>query len=433
MLDSLIHSGEASRRSGTAQPLSPHDKKEDMTTLDEHPYSTLRSWLGVAVITASLFTFVTTELMPVGLLTPVSANLDVSAGVAGLMVTLYGISAGLGVPFIVAWTRRINRRILLSVLLAILALGNLLTAVAPNFALVLTTRLVMGFANGVFWAIGVSMAMRLVPGRLAPRASAVALSGISIAAVVGIPLGTFLESLTNWRATFLIWAGLSALMFLAVTVAIPSLPSQNAVPVRDVFRLPIQYPQLRLVMVAVTLYVLGHFGAYTYIRPFAEEQASASAAFITVLLVIYGVGGTAGNFIAGHTVTKNLWVSFVLACAGLVNAMVLLLTIGHTRPGLILAVALWGASFGAANLCQINLMLGAAPGKFEAAMSINTMGYNTSIALGALFGGWFADSLGVNSALWFGVALTAAALLVTVAIRRSTTATVSEDELATTG
>ncbi|MGS2618801.1 MFS transporter [Micromonospora sp. LZ34] len=411
----------------------PYDKKEEMVTADAHPYSTRRSWLGVAVITACLFTFVTTELMPVGLLTPVSANLDVSAGVAGLMVTLYGISAGLGVPFIVAWTRRINRRVLLSVLLAILTLGNLLTAVSPNFVLILTTRLVMGFANGVFWAIGVSMAMRLVPGRLAPRASAIALSGISIAAVVGIPLGTFLESLTSWRATFLIWACLSMLVFLAVTVVIPSLPSEKAVPVREVFRLPLQRPQLRLVMVAVTLYVLGHFGAYTFIRPFAEEHSSASAAVISALLMMYGVGGAAGNFIAGHTVTKNPRVSFIIACTGLVTAMLLLLTIGHTRPGLILAVALWGVSFGAANLCQINLMLGAAHDKFEAAMSINTMGYNTSIALGALFGGWFADSLGVDSAVWFGVALTGAALLVTIGTRRKTAAVSAEDEMATTG
>ncbi|MFG2103605.1 MFS transporter [Micromonospora echinaurantiaca] len=404
-----------------------------MVTTDASPYPTLRSWLGVAVITASLFTFVTTELMPVGLLTPVSTNLGVSAGMAGLMVTLYGISAGLGVPFIVAWTRRINRRVLLSVLLAVLALGNLLTAVSPSFALVLTTRLVMGFANGVFWAIGVSMAMRLVPQRLAPRASAVALSGISIAAVVGIPLGTFLESLTSWRATFLIWAGLSALVFLAVTVVVPSLPSENAVPVREVFRLPFRYAQLRLVLLAVTLYVLGHFGAYTFIRPFVEEHSSASAAFISALLVMYGVGGAAGNFVAGYTVTRNPRLSFVIACTGLVAAMLLLLTVGHTRPGLILAVALWGVSFGAANLCQINLMLGAAPDKFEAAMSINTMGYNTSIALGALCGGWFADRLGVDSAVWFGVALTAAALLVTIGTRPKTATAAAEDELATTG
>jgi predicted MFS family arabinose efflux permease len=401
-----------------------------MITTDAYPYSTLRSWLGVAVITASLFTFVTTELMPVGLLTPMSSSLHVAVGVAGLMVTLYGVTAGLGVPFVISWTRHVNRRLLLSALLAVLAVGNLVTAAAPDFALVMAIRLLMGFANGAFWAIGVSMAMRLVPGRLAARASAVALSGISIAAVVGIPLGAFLESLTSWRVTFLIWAGLSTLVFLAVAVVIPSLPAQNAVPVREVFRLPLQNGQLRLVMVAVTLYVLGHFGAYTFIRPFAEEHSSASAAFISASFVVYGVGGAAGNFIAGHTVTRNPRLSFSIACTGLVTAMLLLLTIGHTRPGLMLAVALWGVSFGAANLCQINLVLGAAPDTFEAAMSINTLGYNTSIALGALFGGWFADNLGVDSAVWFGVALTGAALLVSVSTRRTTTATVSEDKLA---
>lgn len=404
-----------------------------MVTNDEYPRSALRSWLGVAVITASLFTFVTTELMPVGLLTPVGTNLGVSVGVAGLMVTLYGISAGLGVPFIVAWSRRVNRRVLLSVLLAILAVGNLVTAVSPNFPLVLATRLIMGFANGVFWAIGVSMAMRLVPGRLASRAAAVALSGISIAAVVGIPLGALLEDLTNWRTTFLIWSGLSALVFLAVAVVIPSLPSQNAVSVREVFGLPLHNAQLRRVMYAVVLYVLGHFAAYTFIRPYAEENSSATAVFISVLLVIYGVGGAVGNFVAGYTVTKNLRASFIVACLGLVTAMLLLLMIGHTRFGLIAAVVLWGLSFGAANLCQINLMLGAAPDTFEAAMSINTLGYNTSIALGALFGGLFADGFGVESAVWFGVTLAAASLLVTLGTRRKAERTVSDDTLVTTG
>ncbi|UWZ35054.1 MFS transporter [Dactylosporangium roseum] len=393
-----------------------------------------RAWLGVAVITASLFTFVTTELMPVGLLTPISKNLDVSVGIAGLMVTLYGISAGLGVPFIVAWTRRVNRRVLLSVLLAILAVGNLVVGLAPNFPLVLGTRLIMGFANGVFWAIGVSMAMRLVPGHLASRASAVALSGISIATVVGIPLGTMLEELTSWRGTFLIWSGLSTLVFLLVATVIPSLPSENAVPVREVFNLPVKNRQLRVVMFAVTLYVLGHFGAYTFIRPYAEENTGVSAAFISVLLVIYGIGGAVGNFVAGYTVTRNLRASFVVAVVGIVTAMLLLLGIGHTRFGLILAVVLWGTSFGAANLCQINLMLGAAPDTFEAAMSINTLGYNTSIALGALFGGLFADRLGVESAVWFGVALAAAALLTTLATGRSRKAAPvsSEDDALTT-
>ncbi|MEJ3658367.1 MFS transporter [Actinomycetes bacterium KLBMP 9759] len=383
-----------------------------MTTHAEPQHSTTRAWLGVAAITASLFVFLTTELMPVGLLTPLSTGLGISVGVAGLMVTLYGLSAGLGVPFIVAWTRRVDRRVVLTALLAVLAIGNLVTAVSPNYPLVLTTRLVMGFASGVFWAIGVSMAMRIVPGRHASRAAAVVMSGISVAAVVGIPLGTFLESLTDWRTTFLVWSGLSAVVFLAVALTIPALPSQNAVPVREVFRLPLRNVRLRSVMVVVVLFVLGHFGAYTFIRPFLEDGSAATATTVTGLLMIYGVGGALGNLIAGRTVTTHLRATFVVGCAGLVASMSLLLTMGSGMAVLVGSLALWGVSFGVVQLSQLTMTQVAAPDTFEAAMSLNTMAYNTSIALGAMFGGVLADHLGVRSVFWFGVLLTTSALLI---------------------
>ncbi|WP_169949878.1 MFS transporter [Microbispora sp. H11081] len=387
----------------------------------ERTRSALRSWLGVSAITASLFVFLTTELMPVGLLTPISTSLGISVGAAGLMVTLYGVSAGLGVPFIVAWTRRVNRRVLLSALLAILTLGNVIISVSPDFPVILTTRLVMGFANGVFWAIGVSMAMRLVAERHAGRAAAIVMSGISVAAVVGIPLGTFLESLSGWRTTFLIWAGLSALVFVAVVSVVPSLPSTNAVSVREVFTLPLRNARLRLVLIAVVLFVLGHFGAYTFVRPYLEQNASATPFFITLVLMVYGAGGAAGNFAAGSTVTRNPRGGFVAGSAGLVVSLLLLLiTIGHGLAGSIVALTAWGVSFGVVQLSQLAMTQAAAPRTFEAAMSLNTMAYNTSIALGALFGGLFADHLGVTSVVWYGLALTAAALLIVLVTRRRT-------------
>jgi len=391
-----------------------------MATQDESQNSTSRAWLGVAAITASLFVFLTTELMPVGLLTPVSTSLGISVGIAGLMVTLYGVSAGLGVPFIVAWTRRVNRRVLLSALLAVLTVGNLITAISPNYALVLTTRLIMGFANGVFWAIGVSMAMRLVPERHASRAAAIVMSGISIATVVGMPLGTIVENLTDWRTTFLIWSGLSLLVFFAVAVILPSLPSDNAVSVREVFGLPLKNVQLRLVLVTVVLFVLGHFGAYTFVRPFLEDSSSAAPAFITAALIVFGIGGAIGNFVAGHTVTKSLRASFIVGSLGLVGSMLLLLTIGHGQVGAMVALAIWGVSYGVVQLSQLNMTQNAAPETFEAAMSLNTLAYNTSIAIGALICGQLADNLGIRSVVWFGVALTGAALLLTLSTRRTT-------------
>ena len=393
-----------------------------MTTQDlaraTRPGSVVRPWLGVAAITASLFVFLTTELMPVGLLTPLSGSLRVSVGVAGLMVTLYGVSAGLGVPFIVAWSRRVNRRVLLTVLLTILTLGNLVTSVAPSFPLVLATRLCMGFASGVFWAIGVSMAMRLVPGRHAGRAAAIVMSGISVATVVGIPLGILLESHTDWRTTFLIWSGLSLLVAVAVAVVIPSLPSDNAVPVRAVFALPLRNARLRLVMVMVVLFVLGQFGAYTFVRPFLEGRSDASPAYITALLMVYGAGGAAGNFLAGQVASRNFRGGFIVGCAGVIGSLVLLLAVGHWPLGQVAGLMLWGISFGVVQLCQVNLTQAAAPETFEAAMSLNTMAYNTSIALGALFGGLVADHAGVNSVVAFGITLTAASLLVTLVAGR---------------
>lgn len=409
--------------------MATQDQRSPAAAPDDGPRSTLKPWLGVAAITASLFVFLTTELMPVGLLTPISNSLDVSVGTTGLMVTLYGVSAGLGVPFIVAWTRRVNRRVLLSVLLVILAVGNLITAFAPTFPVVLSTRLVMGFANGAFWAIGVTMAMRLVPERHASRAAAAVMSGISIAIVVGMPLGTFLESLTDWQTTFFLWSGLSALVFVAVAALIPSLPSNNAVSVREVFRLPFTNTRLRMVMLIVVFFVLGHFAAYTFVRPFMENNSWATPAYIIGLLMIFGIGGAVGNVIAGHAVGKNLRISFIAACTALVASLLLMLTIGQGQAGLMISLAVWGISFGAVQLCQLNMTQAAAPDTFEAAMSLNTLAYNTSIALGALIGGLFVDNVGIRSVFWFSVGLTAIALLLTV----STSRTAAKEALVTSG
>ncbi|MBM7057589.1 MULTISPECIES: MFS transporter [Streptomyces] len=376
------------------------------------PVSPARGWLGVATITASLFVFLTTELMPIGLLTPIGESLGVSVGAVGLMVTAQGVAAGLGVPFIVAWSRRVDRRRLLTALLVVLAVGNLITSIAPNYPLILGTRLVMGLASGVFWAIGVSMAMRIVPAKHANRAAAVVMSGISIATVVGIPLGTLLESAGDWRTTFLIWSALSAAVLLAVAGTVPSLPSSNAVTVREVFGLPLRNVPLRMVLIMVVLFVLGHFGAYTFVRPYLEEGASATVGFITVVLIVFGIGGAAGNVIGGRTVERSARGSFVVGGLIMIAALVALLSAGANDIGVIAAMALWGLAFGVVQIGQINLTLSAAPEAFEAAMSLNTMAYNTCIALGALVGGLFADHAGVTSVVPFGIVLVALAVIV---------------------
>lgn len=160
-------------------------------------------------------------------------------------------------------------------------------------------------------------------------------------------------------------------------------------------------------------------------RPAAAKASSdwarpAVPAGRSTKVMLYGAGGAVGNFIAGYTAKKNPRATFVTACLGLVASLLSLLTIGHSLIGTIILLVVWGGSFGAWQLSQLTMTLNAAPDTFEAAMSLNTLAYTTSIALGALFGGLFADGLGVRSALWYGAALTAASLLVILATRRAT-------------
>ncbi|MFJ8542407.1 hypothetical protein ACIRFH_10415 [Streptomyces sp. NPDC093586] len=143
------------------------------------------------------------------------------------------------------------------------------------------------------------------------------------------------------------------------------------------------------------------------------------------MLIIFGIGGAVGDFVAGHTVGKNPRGTFVVGGVGLFTALLSLLTIGDGKAGVIITLILWGLSFGAVQLSQVDMSLAAAPETFEAAMSLNTTAYNTSIALGALLGGLFADDMGVTSDVRFGVALTGASLLLRVGTGRKATSTAS--------
>ena len=178
--------------------------------------------------------------------------------------------------------------------------------------------------------------------------------------------------------------------------------------------------------------MLGHFGTYTFIRPYLEEYAGATPVFITVVLMVFGVAGAVGNFIAGPLAQRSLRGSFLVGSTGLVASLLLLLAIGQTQGGAIVALIAWGLSFGIVQLSQVNMTLASAPDTFEAAMSLNTMAYNTSIALGALFGGLITNGLGVRSVVWFGIALTATSLLLALSAARTTSPAARGKELAAT-
>ncbi|MEV6554641.1 MFS transporter [Nocardia sp. NPDC051756] len=373
--------------------------------------SALRGWLGVGAVTGATFTVVTSEMLPVGLLTPISGALRVSEGAAGLSLTATGLVAALSAPLITGVLGRTDRRLVLCVLLAVLTIGNVGAAWSPNFTVMMAARVLVGIGIGGVWALAASLAARLVPAESIGAATALVYSGVAVASVIGVPAGTYIGALAGWRAAFLVIAALALVVLLALAAMLPRSTVAQSVPLREALGLT-REPQLRTALLVVAFLVTGHFAAYTYIRPLLEKVTCVSASTIGTLLLVYGIAGVIGNFGSGAAGVRNPRRMLMTITVPLAGTVLLIPMLGGS---LWLAVALmvaWGLSYGGVSVTTQNWAFAAAPRAREAASSLNACVFNAAIALGALAGGRMADAFGVTSAMWLGGALVFVALLI---------------------
>ncbi|MGW7316349.1 MFS transporter [Streptomyces sp. NPDC054854] len=371
-----------------------------------------RGRAGVAALAAATFTVVTSEMLPVGLLTPIGEALEVSEGTAGLTLTITGLVGALSAPLLTPLLGRFDRRTVLCALMAVLAVGNLLAAWTPNFAVMVVARVLVGIGMGGVWAIAAGLAVRLVPPRSIGSATSLIFSGIAVASVLGVPAGTYVGELVDWRAVFAATGVLALMVLLALAVSLPRLPPEQEARLGGVIRL-FADPRVRTGLGAVALLVTGHFAAYTYARPVLEEISGASAGMIGTLLLVYGIAGVAGNFAAGAGAGRSPRSALLVISAVLAATIALIPVFGGSvlTAGVLLAV--WGLSYGGVSVSTQTWLLASAPGAREAASSLFVGVFNGAIALGALVGGLAADGAGVNAVMWLGGVLGAGALVVT--------------------
>ncbi|MFC9994846.1 MFS transporter [Nocardia sp. NPDC127526] len=372
--------------------------------------ATRRGWLGVATVGLGTFTVVTSEMLPVGLLTPVSADLRITEGAAGLTMTVTGLTAAVSAPLLTAWFGRFDRRTVLCALLAVLLLGNLAAALAPNFGVMIAARVLVGLGMGGVWALAAGLAVRLVPVRSAGTATSIVFSGVAVASVLGIPAGTFLGALAGWRAAFATAAGLALLVLIAVAAVLPALPAEQALPLRGALRRAAD-PRVRTGLLVVAFLVTGHFAAYTYIRPVLEQVSGAGAAAIGALLLGYGIAGVLGNFAAGSRAIRSPRATLITIAALLALAVLVLPALGGTVATAAGLLLLWGLAYGGVSVGTQTWMLLAAPDARESVSALFVAVFNAAIAVGALAGGLAADHLGITSPMWLGGLLAVAAVL----------------------
>ena len=383
--------------------------EEDAGTSGVSERSATRGRLGVAAVAGATFTVVTSEMLPVGLLTPIGDALGVTEGAAGLTLTITGLVGAVSAPLLTPLLGRFDRRTVLCALMAVLMVGNLLAAWAPNFAVMVAARVLVGIGMGGVRAIAAGLAVRLVPPKSIGSATSLIFSGIAVASVLGLPAGTYLGELAYWRSAFVAMGVLAPVVLVALAVLLPRLPAEQEIRLGGVLRLCAD-PRVRTGPGVVALLFTGHFAAYTYVRPVLEEVSGASAGMIGTLLLVYGVAGVAGNFAAGAGAGRSplLVISAVLAAT-----VALMPVFGGSvlTAGALLAV--WGPAYGGVSVSTQTWLPASAPEAREAASALFVGVFNGAIALGALLGGLAADVAGVNAVMWWGGGLAAGALVVT--------------------
>ncbi|HEX7907839.1 MAG TPA: MFS transporter [Paraburkholderia sp.] len=392
---------------------------------DDEASSSLRSWLAVVAVAIGAFAFVTTEFLPVGLLPRIAAELGVSPGTAGLMVTVPGVIAAISAPGLMLVAGRMDRRRVFLLLTALLLASNLISAFAPNFLFMLLGRALLGAALGGFWTLATAASVRLVRPKDSARAMATILTGVTCATVIGVPLGTFIASLASWRVSFMATGVLVAVALVAQYFFVPSLPSSAALRLRDLIAL-LRRPHPRRSMLMVALVFGAHFSSYTYITPFLLRNANLDMSAITLLLLGFGVIGFVSNFAVSSTVTRNLKVSAGAMISLLMFALVSLPLLQHSSIGVVAMVLAWGVAFGALPLCFSVWIQRATPDSPEAGSALFVSIIQVAIALGSLVGGVVVDRVGMSADFLLGSGLALLGLAVLASFGRSEQAVPAE-------
>ncbi|MEW2144057.1 MFS transporter [Micromonospora vinacea] len=375
------------------------------------------SWVAVASIGIGAFALVTTEFLPIGLLPMIADDIGVSEGAAGLMVTVPGLVAACAAPGVIALTRGIDRRVVLSALLGLLALSNILVATATTTPMLLLGRVLLGIGVGGFWTVGGSLGPRLRPGPEGVRATSIIFSGVSFGTVAGLPAGSLLGNALGWRSAFFASAALAVLVVGALLVLVPSMPPEPGSGIREMPSI-LRLPLVRAGLIATVLIFAGHFAAYTYITPFLNDFPHIDGTPLSAVLLAFGIAGFVGNMAGGWGSRKAVR-TVTASAAGLLGLSVAVLLITGSHPvSAIIAVVAWGFAFGIIPIAMQTFLFSAAPDKLESAAAAFVSIAQLSIGAGAFAGGLVVDNTGLRSALWLGAVLAVVSAVALVGLGR---------------
>ncbi|MBT1118214.1 MFS transporter [Stutzerimonas nitrititolerans] len=374
--------------------------------------------IALLALTLSAFAIGTTEFVIVGLIPTIASDLAVSLPSAGLLVSLYALGVAVGAPLLTALTGKVPRKLLLLSLMVLFTAGNLLAWQAPGYESLILARIVTGLAHGVFFSIGSTIATSLVSKEKAASAIAIMFTGLTVALVTGVPLGTFIGQQLGWRETFLAVSLLGVIAFIGSLLFVPR-DIQHSKPASIVQQLAVlKQPRLLLVYAMTAVGYGGTFIAFTFLAPILQEISGFGEGAVSLVLLVYGVSVAVGNIWGGKLADRRGPISALKLIFTLLAAVLLALTFTAANPWLALAtVLLWGAvAFGNVPGLQVYVVRQAehyTPNAVDVASGLNIAAFNLGIAGGAWLGGHIVASLGLIHTAWIGSLVVLGALALT--------------------
>ncbi|GGT64723.1 MFS transporter [Streptomyces purpureus] len=351
----------------------------------------------------------TTEFVIVGLLPEVAADLSVSIPAAGMLVTGYALAVVVGAPLMTAAGSRLPRKTMLAVLMSVFIAGNLLCALAESYPLLMAGRLIAALTHGAFFGIGSVVAAGLVAPDKRAGAIALMFTGLTVANVLGVPMGTFLGQHFGWRSTFWAVTAFGLVSLAGVLSLVPRQPPESA-GLRGELAV-FKRGQVWLALATTTLGFAGVFASFTYIAPMMTDVAGFSASAVTWLLVLFGAGLCVGNVVGGKMADRSLMPSLYAILAALAAVLAVFVFTARAPLPAALTLAVFGAvGFATVPPLQMRVMQ-KAEGAPALASAANIAAFNLGNALGAWLGGLAIDHhLGYTAPNWIGALLTTAGL-----------------------
>lgn len=368
------------------------------------------AWGAVLSMALCVAMLIASEFMPVSLLTPMAEGLGATPGQTGQAISISGLFAVAASLLITTAAGKLNRKAVLVAMTALMLASLVLVAAAPNFAVLMIGRAMLGVCIGGFWALATAVIMRLVPKDDVPRALALMYGGQAIAAAFAAPVGSYFGDLLGWREVFWALTPIVAVNLIWHVIALPSLPAGQRQDFRTMFSL-LKRPYFLIGLIASMLSWGSAFTMFTYLRPFLERVTGANVTVLSVLLLVLGCAGFVGTWASGRFLKGDVARLLRLPALLMGGCTLGLLFLGGSPFAAGVLLALWGAMNTAMSVIWMTWMSQNADDAPEAAGSLMVAAVQASILLGAVAGGWLLDGFSIRATFIGSVVLAGAALV----------------------